>query len=68
MMLNARRAKGRKEIDGAECAANIVRLFAAGYDKLGISLETGLTHYNVRNNRRQVRITLQVLARAEHEI
>ena len=62
MLLNNRRAKGQKDIDGAVRAANIVRLLVAGYNKLGICQETGLTLYNVRDYRRQIRITLQALA------
>jgi hypothetical protein len=62
MMLNTRRAKGQKEIDGAVRAANIVRLIVARYNNFGICHETGLTPYNVRNYRRQIRITLQALA------
>ena len=64
MILNTRRAKGQKEIDGAVRAANIVRLLVAGYNNVGICQETGLTLYYVRNYRRQIRITLQSLARA----
>jgi hypothetical protein len=63
MMLNSRRAKGQKEVDGAVRAANIVRLIVAGYNNIGICQETGMTLYNVRNYRRQIRITLQTLAR-----
>jgi hypothetical protein len=63
IMLNSRRAKGQKEIDGAVRAANIVRLLAAGYNDLGIAQELGMTVYNVRNYRRLIRITLQYLAR-----
>jgi hypothetical protein len=36
MLLNRRRAKGRKEIDGAVRAANIMRLIVAGYTSVGI--------------------------------
>ena len=67
MILNTRRAQGQKEVDGAVRAANIVRLLVAGYNNLGICQETGLTYYNVRNYRRQIRITLQILARAGEE-
>ena len=64
MMLNTRRAKGQKEIDGAVRAVNIVRLIVAGYNNFGIANEMQMTHYNVLNYRRQIRITLQTLARA----
>jgi hypothetical protein len=40
MILNARRAKGQKEIDGAVRAANIARLIVAGYNNLGICQDT----------------------------
>jgi hypothetical protein len=62
MIMNTRRAKRQKEIDGAMRAANIVRLLAAGYNNLGVAQEMQMTYYNVRNYRRQIRITLQTLA------
>jgi hypothetical protein len=64
MILNTRRAKGQKEIDGAVRAANMVRLIVAGYNNLGIASEMQMTRYNVLNYRRQIRITLQTLARS----
>ena len=62
MLLNARRAKGQKEVDGAVRAANIVRLLAAGYNNIGIAQEMQMTMYNVKNYRRLIRVTLQKLA------
>jgi DNA-binding CsgD family transcriptional regulator len=64
LMLNTRRAKGQKEIDGAVRAAHMMRLIAAGYNNLGIAQELHMTQDNVRFYRRHIRLTLQTLARA----
>lgn len=65
LLINTRRAKGKKEIDGAVRATHIARLIVAGYNNVGICQETGLTYYNVRNYRRQLRITLEALLDAQ---
>ena len=68
MLLHSRRAKGRKEIDGAVRAAIIMRLLAAGYNNLGIAQELQMTLCNVKNYRRQIRMTLQTLTGADEGV